>query len=274
MPAADISALPLAPGVRVLAQHPAGLLALEKPSGLATHPNHPTGEKHTLLTAPYELENECYRLPDTGTANPRLYLINRLDSPTSGIVLAATDPALAAAIKTLFREHNGTLTKTYYAIVKGGRLNPPTGLWRDRLAREHHAGAIRATRGDGIPAATRYTWLAEVRHPSANQLSLLRLEPETGRTHQLRVQCASRSRPILGDKTYGDFALNRRMAKTDKHFDRLFLHAASIVLIFRWNGTRHEFTARSPLPDSFSVLFPDQSSRISTVKSPNKNPGQ
>lgn len=243
---------PLGPGVRVLARHSSGLLAFEKPAGIATHPNRPAGEKNTLLNAPYELDPECYCLP----GNARLHLLNRLDSPTSGIVLAATNPELAAIAKAIFRAHTG-VAKTYYAITKGGRLTPPAGLWMDRLAREQRGGVVRATRGAGVPAATRYTWLAAAHHNVAGMLSLLRLEPETGRTHQLRVQCASRSRPILGDKTYGNFILNRRAGKSDKQLDRLFLHAAAITLVFQWKGVRHKFSAVSPLPSAFATLIPD-----------------
>jgi 23S rRNA-/tRNA-specific pseudouridylate synthase len=259
---------PLGPGVRVLARHPAGLLAFEKPAGLAAHPNRPSGEKNTLLRAPYDLETECYRLP----GDARLYLLNRLDSPTSGIVLAATNPGLAAVIKTIFREHNGGISKTYYAIAKGGKLAPSAGLWVDRLAREQRAGVVRATRGAGIPAATRYTWLATARHSVGGTLSLLRLEPETGRTHQLRVQCAARSRPILGDKTYGDFPLNRRLGKSDKQFDRLFLHAAAIALVFRWNGTQHEFRVTSLLPPAFAALVPEAATAAAAVPKTNRTP--
>jgi 23S rRNA pseudouridine955/2504/2580 synthase len=290
MPPAAAPIFPLGAGVRILAQHPSGLLALEKPIGLATHPNRPTGETHTLLDAPYDLDAECY-LPADGS--PPLFLLNRLDSPTSGIVLAATDATLATAIKTLFRQHTGAVAKTYYAVVAGGRLQPPAGLWRDRLGRarpgantaanrpnRNAAAGIRAVAGGagGLPAVSHYEWLTTVRHPVAGQISLLRLSPETGRTHQLRIQCAARARPILGDKTYGDFPLNRRIEKfanaakaanaaqmnnaaqtqtePEKSFSRLFLHAAAIEVHFHWRGRPETFRALSPLPPTFTSLFP------------------
>ena len=56
---------------------------------------------------------------------------------------------------------------------------------------------------------------------------MLRMEPLTGRTHQLRVQCALRGIPIIGDKSYGDFSFNRKLSRASKT-DRLCLHAAEI----------------------------------------------
>ena len=61
---------------------------------------------------------------------------------------------------------------------------------------------------------------------SGEAFSLIQLEPLTGRTHQLRVQCAQHHFPILGDKTYGDFKCNRRLRT-----ERLFLHANSIEFV-------------------------------------------
>ncbi len=58
-------------------------------------------------------------------------------------------------------------------------------------------------------------------------MSLIELQPLTGRTHQLRVQCAARGFPILGDRTYGDFAWNKRLKA-----ERLYLHAEKVSFIF------------------------------------------
>lgn len=246
--------LPLGTGVRLLVRHPAGLLALDKPAGLAAHPNRPADQKHSLLNAPYALDEECYHLPD----GARLFLLNRIDSPTSGLVLAATDPELAAHIKERFREN--AVAKTYFAVVKGARLQPPAGLWRDRLDKQRRGGVVRAVVGiRGIPAVARYQWQAACTTPVP--LSLLRLQPETGRTHQLRVQCAAHGHPIAGDKTYGDFAFNRLVEKSLGE-DRLFLHAAALSLSFFWQGRQENFQAASPLPDVFIRLFPKTSTPL------------
>ncbi|MDR2845433.1 MAG: RluA family pseudouridine synthase [Puniceicoccales bacterium] len=250
--------IPLGVGVRLLARHPSGLLAFEKPAGVATHPNRSgsRSSSETLVDASYDLKQELYQLDD----GSRLFLLNRIDSPTSGIVLAATDPVLATQIKELFRR--GRVSKTYFAIVKGARLPIPDGSWRDRLDKRHNDAQIRVHIGrGGIPSVTRYKWLASVAAPAP--LSLLRLTPETGRTHQLRVQCAAHARPIAGDKTYGDFAFNRVLEKGSR-VRRLLLHAAAVTFTFFHNGRSETFTAQSPLPAEFLKLFPDAAAHFTT----------
>ena len=248
---------PLGPHVHILAWHPAGLLALDKPPGILAHPNTPADQAHSLINAPYEAKPELYRLPD-GT---HLHLLLRIDSPTSGIVLVATNEPLAGQIRGLFQRHR--LTKVYHAIVKGPPPIPSHAVWRDRIARHHNArGTLRATLSThGQPSVTHYHTLGT--HPAPLTplpvpLTHLRLTPETGRTHQLRIQCAARNHPILGDKTYGDFPLNRRMEKAIRH-TRLYLHAAALTLEFYWEGKHHTFHVESPLPHSFATLMGNSS---------------
>ena len=82
------------------------------------------------------------------------------------------------------------------------------------------------------------------------QLALIRLEPKTGRSHQLRVQCAKRHLPIVGDQTYGDFAANRAFAKRTGA-KRLFLHSMSTTFEYEFRQRRSTFSATAPLPDDF-----------------------
>ena len=83
---------------------------------------------------------------------------------------------------------------------------------------------------------------------------MLRLEPITGRTHQLRVQCALRGLSIVGDKSYGDFTFNRKIARASK-IDRLCLHAAEISLKYNYENQTFDFWADSPLPRSMGKLL-------------------
>lgn len=80
--------------------------------------------------------------------------------------------------------------------------------------------------------------------------SLLRLEPRTGRSHQLRVQCAKRGLPIVGDQTYGDFGLNRTLAKATGA-KRLFLHSLETAFDYEFGGRKLKFKAVAPLPGEF-----------------------
>jgi 23S rRNA-/tRNA-specific pseudouridylate synthase len=80
--------------------------------------------------------------------------------------------------------------------------------------------------------------------------SLVKLEPRTGRSHQLRVQCAKRQLPIIGDQTYGNFALNREFAKLHQT-KRLFLHSLETSFTYEFAGKNHAFKATAPLPREF-----------------------
>jgi 23S rRNA-/tRNA-specific pseudouridylate synthase len=86
------------------------------------------------------------------------------------------------------------------------------------------------------------------------RLALLRLEPRTGRSHQLRVQCARRGLPIVGDQTYGDFARNREFAR-QAGTKRLFLHSMETSFEYEFGGRRHAFSAKSPLPEEFESVL-------------------
>ena len=111
---------------------------------------------------------------------------------------------------------------------------------------------IRAATVGNIPSETDFE---VIKHTQRNfSTSLIRLEPRTGRSHQLRVQCAKRHLPIVGDQTYGDFALNREFAKATKS-KRLFLHSSETSFNYEFHGTSHAFTARAPVPREFETLL-------------------
>jgi 23S rRNA-/tRNA-specific pseudouridylate synthase len=85
-------------------------------------------------------------------------------------------------------------------------------------------------------------------------VSLIRLEPRTGRSHQLRVQCARRGLPIVGDQTYGDFARNREWAKKTG-FKRLFLHSLETRIDYDFAGRTRAFAAKAPVPPEFEAYL-------------------
>jgi 23S rRNA-/tRNA-specific pseudouridylate synthase len=86
------------------------------------------------------------------------------------------------------------------------------------------------------------------------RLALIQLEPRTGRSHQLRVQCARRNLPIVGDQTYGDFSRNRTFAKSTGS-KRLFLHSMTTGFDYEYRGTRQTFSATAPLPEEFEKFL-------------------
>ena len=140
---------------------PCGILAIEKPAGLLTHPNKPGIAHNSLLAAEYDPKSETY-IWSEGI----LHLNNRLDSPTSGIVLASLGNKISIAVNELFRQKR--VEKEYLAIVKG---IPTTkkGDWEDNIARGRQKGNLRVSRGGGgIPARTMFEVLRTSRNESRN----------------------------------------------------------------------------------------------------------
>ncbi len=245
-----IDSLPLGKGVRLLAADPSGLLAFEKPVNTLSHPNSSRDHGKALFRAFYDTNDECYRWVDEGREEPRrVWLLNRLDSATSGVILCATDPDVAAAVKDAFA--GGNVRKSYFALVFGA-LQPPRQQWTDSLAVDRKDGQLR-TRSGGGKKATAKAVLKRIFH-GAPEVSLIELVPGTGRTHQLRVQCARRKLPVVGDKTYGRFRANREFARRTGH-KRLFLHCAETSLKVHVRGQTVDFRAVSLLPEAFERPF-------------------
>ncbi|MBA4138058.1 MAG: RNA pseudouridine synthase [Opitutus sp.] len=245
-PAAEFwESLPLGNGVTLLHRDANGLAAFNKPAGVLSHPNMRSDEPRALLTCRYDLEAQCF-VWDANGMDRRLWLLNRLDSATSGVILVAGDADLARAIREQFAKKK--VRKIYNALVFG-KPAERAQLWRDLIAVQKKGGQVRSNAVAGnIPSVTQFLFLQH--HQAAFSTSLVRLEPHTGRSHQLRVQCAKRHLPIVGDQTYGDFALNRSFAKAtgDK---RLFLHSLETSFTYEFGGRSHSFKASAPLPDVF-----------------------
>lgn len=246
----EAALLPLGGGVVVLNGLSCGLIALEKPHGLLSHPNPGRGKGRdgpTLLEADYDMSGEFYHWRADGESR-RAWLINRLDSPTSGVILVATNEDVAKRVKDLFLRRR--VLKTYRAIVIGKPASLPN-VWTDRLAKVSKGKGVRMVSGKELEARTRIKIL---RHdPNGANLTLMELEPLSGRTHQLRVQCANRGFPILGDRTYGKFSVNRRIAAAIGT-RRMFLHSSSIRFEFVLHGQAVRFAAASAMPDIFEAV--------------------
>jgi 23S rRNA-/tRNA-specific pseudouridylate synthase len=243
------ASLPLGREVRLIKRDENGLAALAKPAGVLSHPNTPGDQPRALLTCAYDHDRECFlwRAPD-GT-DGRFWLLNRLDSATSGVILAAGDEAVARAIKEHFVRRQ--VTKVYQALVFG-IPRAPREIWRDRLAVSKRGGTIRTGPAGNIPAEAHFSVLR--RRPGSPPLALVQLDPKTGRSHQLRVQCARRGLPIVGDQTYGDFRLNRGFAKATG-CKRLFLHSLTTRFSYVLGGRTFEFQATAPLPEEFAAVL-------------------
>jgi len=221
-------------GVEVIDVSQSGLWAFYKPPGVLSHPNHMGDTDKSFIEAPYDFGEEAF-VTDEGL----FYLLHRLDGPTSGVILATPYAALARDVKELLRTRK--VKKTYLAIV-AGHPEKDRALWLDKLQKQK-ANDGRHVRGEavggGAPAETQMFLVKKYGKPL--QSSLLELHPLTGRTHQLRIQCAKRGLPIIGDATYGDFQLNRELKAK-----QLLLHAQKIEI------PTLKFMAECPPPKAFS----------------------
>jgi 23S rRNA pseudouridine955/2504/2580 synthase len=228
----------LHPRVRVIHQDET-LWVLDKPPGVLSHPNPPEEEsKSALVRAPYDFEREAYWITGEDGRRRQLHLVHRLDQDTSGLILCTMSSEAAAVLKEALYRHE--MKKEYRALVLG-IPHPPEGIWRDALVKASGKGQARVTVAPGgrPNAETRYRTLKLF--PKAGA-ALLQLDPETGRTHQLRVQTASRKLPIAGDERYGDFAANQRLVELIG-LRRMFLHAHRLELRHPRSGHRMVFTA-------------------------------
>ena len=199
------------------------LIVLNKPSGLATQGG-PGITRH--LDGMLEAWREDGQRPR---------LVHRLDRDTSGVIVVARTPGVAAKLAASFRGRD--MEKIYWAVV-AGRPVPVAGRIDLPLARaeDFRSGRVEVAEPDAEDAARAVTEYRTLDH-AARLLAWLELRPLTGRTHQLRVHCAAIGAPILGDRAYG---ARRGPGDPDRAGEntalvagldhRLHLHARRLVL--------------------------------------------
>ncbi len=245
----DPSFLPLGPGVTLIHSNEDGLVALSKPAGVKSHPNVSEDKPNSLLDAGYNYDGERFFWTNEKGVEHEAFLINRLDSPTSGVILLGLNPDISTAIKAVFTSHH--VVKTYYAVVRG-TPKVPSGTWTDRLKKDVYRGGKRVSGGATVPARTDYQTSKKI--TGGFPICLLRLKPITGRTHQLRVQCKTHSHPIVGDRTYGSFSFNREV-KTETKVKRMLLHCRSTSMKYAFKGKSRAFEAHSEIPEAFNDVL-------------------
>ena len=244
-----IDQLPLNRGVHLLSHNEDGLVALEKPAGALSHPNVKGEGRRSLLMADYDLKEECYQWIDGAGKSRRAWLINRLDSPTSGVILLGLNQGISQTIKKEFATHR--VTKIYYALVRGAP-KAPAGAWADNLKKDVRRGSRLVKQGQIVPVKARYQ---KIKSPTGGfPITMMKLMPVTGRMHQLRVQCKKRNLPIVGDRTYGNFSFNKEVAMRTK-ITRMMLHSGETIVNYSFKGKVRQFTAKSDLPEDFQPVL-------------------
>ena len=241
--------LPLNEGVQVLASNEDGLVALEKPAGAMSHPNSSEDIGRSLLTASYDYDKEFYFWENQEGVERKVWLINRLDSPTSGVILIGLNPEIAATVKLEFSSHK--VTKNYHALVRH-QPTRPAGTWEDVISKDLVNNGRKIKRGRQINAKSAYQ---VIKKPVGGfPIALLKLSPVTGRTHQLRIQCRKHGHPIVGDRSYGSFRFNKEVAlETGER--RMMLHSSSVVVNYSFKGKARTFRATSDFPEAFNAVM-------------------
>lgn len=209
------------------------LLVIDKPAGVAVHGG--SGVSFGVIEQLRRARPEARFLE----------LAHRLDRETSGLLVIAKKRSALTAIQDQFR-HRET-GKTYQALV--------AGQWPDSLkvidvALHKYLTAdgerrVRETGADD-PLGKRSITLVKIARRLVG-FTLLDVTIKTGRTHQIRVHLAQAGYPIVGDDKYGDFGLNKRVAR-EQHFERMFLHARQLRLV---HPVTHEpLVIEADLPDA------------------------
>jgi 23S rRNA pseudouridine1911/1915/1917 synthase len=204
------------------------LLVVNKPAGLLAQGDE--GGDECLLELARDYVRKKYEKP----GNVFLGLVHRLDRPVSGVMVLARTSKAASRLSEQFRDR--TVRKTYLAVVAGcpediaGELEHQMGRRADKSGRTPIAVDPFT---DSVPARLRWRIV-----DGGTIRSVLRVEPETGRRHQIRAQLAAAGMPILGDRKYG-----APEALPDRS---IALHAWRLEIAHPVGGARTTFTARPP----------------------------
>ena len=220
------------------------LLVIDKPAGVAVH-----GGSGVSFGVIEQLRR----------ARPQakfLELVHRLDKETSGLLLVAKKRSALVALQDQFR--NRETGKTYAALVVGAWpaklkvIDVPLHKYLDAAGERRVRTVEEGDEEDGRRSIT----LVKVVQAFA-AFTLLDVTIKTGRTHQIRVHLASSGHTIVGDDKYGDFALNKSLAKGDAvrghKFDRMFLHARR--LRFEHPASAEVIECEAPLPAECGALL-------------------
>lgn len=217
------------------------LLVINKPAGLVVHPAAGNRE-NTLLNA------LLYHAPALANL-PRAGIVHRIDKETTGLlVVAKTLKAHTSLVdqlqaKTAFREYEAIVTGV---MTGGGKVDEPIGRHPTQRTRQ-------AVVFSGKPAVTHYRLVQRFRAHTH-----IRLQLETGRTHQIRVHMAHIRYPLLGDPAYGGRlrlpkGASDELIESLRSFRRQALHAAKLGVEHPESGDYIEWT--SPLPDDMQAML-------------------
>ena len=210
------------------------LVVIDKPDGLLVH--------RTRIARDHVVALQLLR----DQIGQLVYPVHRLDRPTSGALLFALSPDMAAAVCAGFASKE--IAKTYLAVVRG--ITPESGTIELPL-KDADSGIEQEAATRFIRVATAMLDVPVGVHDPA-RYSLLRVHPETGRMHQIRRHLKRLSHPVIGDTQHGDGRHNR-FFRDRFGIRRLLLHGRRLE--FTHPRTGEELAVEAPIPAEMSDLF-------------------
>jgi len=222
------------------------LAVINKPSGLLVH-------RSRIASGAREFAMQMLR----NQIGCHVYPVHRLDRPTSGLLIFALNSDVARTLTEQLTERQ--IRKTYHAVVRGYVAESGTIDYALKEELDKLADADASTNKEKQPAITHYKCLKQVELPykvskkhDTTRYSLVQLQPETGRKHQLRRHMAHIRHPIVGDTNHGDGRHNNFFRS---HFNIQRLLLAATGLCFSHPVSGEQIDLEVPLPDEFHRPF-------------------
>ena len=225
------------------------LIVIDKPAGVLVHPTQ-ANEKNTLVDFLIEKYPETKNLdwPDKS----RTGVVHRLDKDTSGVIVMAKNPDVLAKLQSQFKDRE--IQKTYLALILG-KVEKEGKV--EAAIERGEAGTQKVIdftysfdKKTARPAVTFYKPIKYYRYDN-NDLTLLEVQPKTGRMHQIRTHLKYLGFPIIGDPLYNIKPSRQISKKLD--FDRQFLHAEKLE--FTDPITNEKMIFESELPDDLQNVL-------------------
>lgn len=237
MPAPEVYAPEITPvpGLRILYED-SDLVVVDKPEGVAAH----TGPGWSGPTVVGALRAVGISVSTSGPVE-REGIVHRLDAGTSGAMIVAKSELAYAKLKNDFRYHR--VEKIYLALAQG-EVTPPIGTIDAPIGRDSTKEFKMAVSSSGKPSITHYDTIEAL-----SGATLLKVQLETGRTHQIRVHFAAIGHPLVGDTMYG---ANPRLAR-ELGLTRQWLHAAELA--FTHPRTGQQLRIKSDLPAALDAAL-------------------
>jgi len=213
------------------------IVAINKPNNILVH--------HSSMSRNQQNQENLIQLLKR-KYHKRYYPIHRLDRKTSGIILFAKKKEYVSKFQELFIQN--AIQKTYYGIVRGFS---PTYILIDSDVKGRDSLVYKNAVTE-LTTITTKEIVIPVTPYNSSRYSLVKLQPKTGRLHQLRIHLNKINHPLIGDPKYGDRFHNRMFIK-EFSCDKLFLHAG--LLVFNHPFTHKEILLKADFPKDWNTIF-------------------